>query len=426
MAEGEERPPRAPGFTRSVAASPATWLFTLTNVVVFLIAEGVGDTTKTETLLQMGASERGLIWSGEYWRFVTPMFLHIGWVHLLWNTWGMFGWCATVERVVGTWRFVGAYLVSGVAATAASVNLQDVPAAGASGAGFAMIGMILSFLRVRMGSWDAFFGHPAVKRVLFMVGLWLVVGFTALPMDNYAHLGGLACGLLLGWLLAGTFRPGPRRLIWTGVAVFLGASVALAAVPLGRPSRGGLYLALKAAQAALERQDGEAALRHTARAQEYGLRGAALHRLRGFALREVGDADGALREFERALAIDPLDATSHFGRGAVRQERGETEQARADYDRAIQIDPKLAGALLARSEIRWKAGDQGGAVEDADRALSVDPGSPEFLYWRGVLHQEAGESERAREMLKAALGSAPKHWSQRAMAEELLRELAEE
>jgi rhomboid protease GluP len=221
-----------------ILESPLTWLITALNLGVFIIAwmdtKHEGWTLSGAGLLSYGAMERGHIWRGDYWRLLTCVFLHVGWIHLLWNTYGMFGWCADMEKAVGSGWFAFGYLTTGVGASAVSVLGHPAFGAGASGAGFGMIGMLLSMLYRREGSWDAFIRSPHVRNILVNTGIWVLIGMSGvMRMDNYAHLGGFAFGILCG-LVVGRRRGRQERrwivslaayiLVWAGV-------VAAACVP---------------------------------------------------------------------------------------------------------------------------------------------------------------------------------------------------
>lgn len=216
-----------------VLESPLTWLITATNLGIFVIAwihsEQAEGRISAEGLISYGAMERYRVWGGEYWRLATCIFLHVGWIHLLWNTWALFNWCADIEKTLGSGWFAFAYLTTGIGASAVSVLAHPAFGAGASGAGFGMIGLLLSFLYRRAGSWDAFMSHPNTKSLLVNSGVWLLIGFTgALRMDNYAHLGGLAFGILSGFVVERRRGRYERRwilslaaylLVWAGVVV---------------------------------------------------------------------------------------------------------------------------------------------------------------------------------------------------------------
>ena len=59
------------------------------NFVVFLIMTFKGGSTNTDVLLDFGASFNPYFRRGEYWRLVMPMFLHIGWLHLIVNSYAL-------------------------------------------------------------------------------------------------------------------------------------------------------------------------------------------------------------------------------------------------------------------------------------------------------------------------------------------------
>ena len=86
-------------------------------MAAFLFVETPDGSTKVATLVRSGALERSHVWAGEYFRFVTPMFLHIGWIHLLWNTYCLVGWCSPVEACSSERaRLRPTYLVTGMGA----------------------------------------------------------------------------------------------------------------------------------------------------------------------------------------------------------------------------------------------------------------------------------------------------------------------
>lgn len=79
-----------------------------------------GGSTNTATLTAFGAKNNGLILDGEWWRLITPMFLHIGLTHLLFNTFALWSVGAAVERIYGSGRFLLIYFISGIFGSIAS------------------------------------------------------------------------------------------------------------------------------------------------------------------------------------------------------------------------------------------------------------------------------------------------------------------
>jgi rhomboid protease GluP len=142
----------------------------------------------------------------------------------------MVGWCSAVERVLGRWRFVLAYLTTGMSACAVSLLCHDAPgAAGASGAAFGIVGVTMALRWRVLGGWDAFAADPWVRRTAGILVVWTVIGWST--FDNFAHIGGLVTGALLGAILIRerSLAPGPRALEWATFALLLAGVLAAAA-----------------------------------------------------------------------------------------------------------------------------------------------------------------------------------------------------
>ncbi|HKO49298.1 MAG TPA: rhomboid family intramembrane serine protease [Polyangiaceae bacterium] len=222
-------PPSKPSLLESLRSAPVATLIIALNGVVFALAERSGSTSQSETLLRFGASWRGLVWQGEYWRLLTANFLHIGVIHLLWNGYYGFLISTQVERTIGSKRFVALYLMTGIAGSAASVIGHNAVSAGASGALFGLIGWQVATMRAHLGSFRALWDTPAIRRQLSWVGAWFVLGAFA-GFDNYAHAGGLAFGLLFTWALV---APPARRMARLSLALLaFAALVGLSLRPL--------------------------------------------------------------------------------------------------------------------------------------------------------------------------------------------------
>jgi rhomboid protease GluP len=229
----QQTPPPPPGAPRRpigqvVREAPATVALFAACIIVFLIAQAVGDTRSTATLIQFGASARRLVWAGEYWRLATSMFLHIGYLHIICNVWFGFRICELAEKQLGSWRFLVLYLGSGIVGSAVSVIGHDALSAGASGALFGVVGWMLVTLRLRFGSWRAFAQNPAIRQQLLWIGGWFVLGIYA-GFDNYAHGGGLLFGALYTWAVAAGGDTRKRR-VRLAVALGVGALLVVASL----------------------------------------------------------------------------------------------------------------------------------------------------------------------------------------------------
>lgn len=224
---------RKPSWQERLRASPVTVALSAINIAYFFWVEQHGSTQDHDILVRFGAVETSLVRAGEYWRMATYAILHIGYVHLILNTWAGWSWSVTVERVLGHARFFAIYTVAALGGGAAVVLFSDATTAGASGAMFGIIGAILVILfRTHGNSFDRFQRDPAVRSTVGQIALWTAIGLVGLKMSNSGHFGGLVTGGLCTIALT---EPLPRRRLALGAfaVAFLGFLV-YAAQPWNR------------------------------------------------------------------------------------------------------------------------------------------------------------------------------------------------
>ena len=176
----------------------ATPLLIALNVAVFgvMAAKGVGLLSPSiDGLITWGANYGPRTTSGEFWRLVTNVFVHIGIVHVAMNMIGLWQMGPLVERLLGNRGFLAVYLFSGVCGSLASVLWNPfVVSAGASGAVFGVYGGLLAFLLRHRGSIPAPVLQPLMRSTLIFVGLNVVYGFQVKGIDVAAHAGGFVGG----------------------------------------------------------------------------------------------------------------------------------------------------------------------------------------------------------------------------------------
>ncbi len=160
----------------------------------------------------------------DYLPFITNMFLHGGWAHLLFNMWALWIFGPAVEDRTGPWRFLIFYLVCGVAASLAHamVNADSVvPALGASGAISGVTGCyvrMFPFARlivmVPVFFYPVFFELPAIVFAFFWFMSQIVPGIISLFIPSqgggiawWAHIG----GFVAGWILVPFFKHSSRN-----------------------------------------------------------------------------------------------------------------------------------------------------------------------------------------------------------------------
>ena len=237
-------------FARAVLSRPYifTIIFLAANIFVFFLTSQGGANENPGVLVKYGAKYNLLIdrW-GEWWRFVTPIFLHGNVAHLLMNMYGLWMIGPYVERLYGSAKFVFFWVATGIAGVVASYLIvqprlyesgtagrlifkpHDTISVGASGALFGLIGVLFVFgIKFRHELPEGFkraFGTGMLPTIL----LNLAIGFIIPVIDNAAHVGGLLAGALLA-LVVGYKRPGERARVAVFWHILQIAALALVAV----------------------------------------------------------------------------------------------------------------------------------------------------------------------------------------------------
>ena len=157
-------------------------------IFIFLLQFVFSDFTSLFLLNQNSFSE--------LWRFVTAIFLHGGFPHLLYNLFALALFGSILEKYIGSKKFLFVFFVTGIFANLISINYYD-SSLGASGAIFGIIGALV-LIRPMLVVWA--FGLPMP---MFLAGaLWAVgdvIGiFVPSNVANVAHLSGMFFGLVFG------------------------------------------------------------------------------------------------------------------------------------------------------------------------------------------------------------------------------------
>jgi rhomboid protease GluP len=184
------------------------------NLLVFLavvVVNGNFSQFSAQSLLALGANYSNFVAQGEWWRFFSSMFLHFSLMHLVFNSASLFVLGRFIEPLLGSALFLLVYLACGLAGSFASYLFNPgVISAGASGAIFGLFGIFVAVLLSNIVRPDL--RKEWLKSIGAVLAINLGLGLF-LPIDNSAHLGGLACGVLLGLLLLPWMRSRLRRLL---------------------------------------------------------------------------------------------------------------------------------------------------------------------------------------------------------------------
>jgi rhomboid protease GluP len=169
------------------------------NIIIFVADQYVLGGRLTE----LGVKDNAAITAGELWRFITPMFLHANVLHIAINSYSLYIIGPQVERSYGHWRFAAIYLLSGIAGVIASFAFSPYQSLGASGALFGLIGALLPLLyRNRTVFRDT---QRRIVAIVQVIVINLLIGLIP-GIDDWAHGGGLAGGLALGWFATPLYK----------------------------------------------------------------------------------------------------------------------------------------------------------------------------------------------------------------------------
>lgn len=185
------------------------WLGTISgrlmviNTIVFLIMSWKSGSLLLPTrdvLLEFGAKDPVGLVRGEIWRFLTPVFVHIGVIHFFFNSMGLYYIGYQLERILGRRWFVAVYLGAGIFGNIASAVSSVAMSAGASGALFGLLGAGYVLERIVGRRIEQVTGRRPRRRIYAgMVVINIIFGLMIPGIDNAAHMGGLAAGMALTW-----------------------------------------------------------------------------------------------------------------------------------------------------------------------------------------------------------------------------------
>src|ERR1035438_1788285 len=218
--EGIHPPPRPPVRRprSSWSYAPATYALVGFNCLIFLVMlahhiSAVGP--NLDQLMYWGADNAGAVLiQSQWWRIVTAMFVHVGWIHLLGNMWCLWNLGLLAEPLMGSAGVLAVYILTGAAGNLLStlvnwlwynpdwVKYHDLAVfpygAGASGAVFGIAGALIILLKSHRLPVPSLELHKLRRSVILFAAINLLIGFTislgvvvshtGVSIDNMAHL----------------------------------------------------------------------------------------------------------------------------------------------------------------------------------------------------------------------------------------------
>ncbi len=199
-------------FTRedaeSIASSArfAKWLDTkgisvyTTAIAACLLTVGVTQViTGDNQSIEAAGLVKPAVWQGQAWRLFTATLMHGSVAHFVMNFLALLQFARIVEQTINQAYLPLVFLTSAVCGSILSLLLY--PNATSVGASGGLMGL-LGFMTVAANVYSERYPPKYLRRLIEAIGFVAVLGIVGFAfIDNAAHLGGLGCGLLLGWVV---------------------------------------------------------------------------------------------------------------------------------------------------------------------------------------------------------------------------------
>jgi membrane associated rhomboid family serine protease len=368
------------------------------NVLVYL-AMGLSGVSWTDPsvvqAIRWGADFGPLTLNGQWWRLFTSLFVHFGFFHIALNMWCLRNLAVALEPMMGRLAFSITYLFSGLAASAVSTAWNPWRAsAGASGAIFGIAGAFVSYLVLKKATIPATLVRQNLRSLAVFILLNLSIGAASGHIDNSAHLGGLAAGLVIGAVI-----PRIRR-----NAVYVGGpDIGMATAPMGEANGGDsrrmkliwiavgcvivLFVGLQQVHA-----------RHLSSAQ-YG---------NAVSLAASGRMDEAIAQMQTLVQMQPNNVLAQALLGDWLLEQNDPGEAVPPLEHALQLEPgataiehNLAVAYLGAGQPRLAMTEIAkGATRDKEQTWKE-------YFVLGIAADELGDTQAALQNLRSAIQLNP-------------------
>jgi rhomboid protease GluP len=180
-----------------------TYILIALNIAFYVYTAVEGGnfmTTSINMIWQYGQVNALVIYYGQYYQLFTSMFVHANIAHLAGNMLFLLIFGLRGEEMFSLPEYLSIYFLGGLTGNLLSLLLLplDLPSVGASGAIFAMFGACTIYAR------------RAVRQSIIgalIYAFFLLFLSSGLGVNNFAHIGGLVTGLLIGYVLATRRKP---------------------------------------------------------------------------------------------------------------------------------------------------------------------------------------------------------------------------
>jgi rhomboid protease GluP len=373
------------------------WIIGL-NVAVFvaMVLNHVSPTAPTsEQLLRWGANSGPATLSGQWWRLVSNTFEHIGVVHLALNMWCLWNVGALAERLYGRWIFLFIYLFSGIAGSVASLAWHPtVVGAGASGAIFGIAGALIVTFKWGNLPIPRETVRPILQSLMVFAFYNLFYGAVKPGIDNAAHLGGLAGGVVVAAVLIppALRGAGSERLRLYAAVVLCSLLMGMAAL-VARTNNWVVHW--ERAQAAQQKNDTDGYIAELKQVAASKANSSAIQLLLGKAYLAKKQLVAAQARLLRAVELDPKSSDAWTALGALYLQENRLPEAADAFTRALALAPKSAQAHIDMGIVFASQQKPKEAIAEFKRAVELQPGFAPAYYDLGIVYLQTRDFDNA-------------------------------
>jgi membrane associated rhomboid family serine protease len=202
---------RTPLLGRATRITPVVLTLIIINVAMFGLEIALGGSENWLTLHRLGQLETSaFFFNHQYWRLLTSLFLHYGYLHLLFNIYALYVLGPALERSIGAVRFLACYLLAGLGAGLGVVTLYALgltPPQSVVGASGSIMGVVGAWAGLLLRNRHAPLAARRLQSILIIVAIQMAFDLSTPQISMGAHICGLLSGLFLGLILA----PRPLR-----------------------------------------------------------------------------------------------------------------------------------------------------------------------------------------------------------------------
>lgn len=183
---------------------PVISFIVIVNFILWYLTD-FSQSSIGKIIIDFGMGSNFLVHEGQYWRLVTPIFLHSGLRHVLFNSFSLVIFGPAIEQMLGRFKFILTYLIAGIAGNVATFLLgpEIYFHLGASGAVYGIFGVYLYMIAVRQDLID-----PMSRQIIIIITvLGFIMTFVRPNINIYAHLFGYVGGLIMAPIVLTRAKP---------------------------------------------------------------------------------------------------------------------------------------------------------------------------------------------------------------------------